>query len=190
MAATFCTEAELRSALGIGSLYTSAVVEEVCQSAENVIKGYLWYNNYNVIAQEITSTTSATIYTDKKHNVLVGETVVVENCGAKYNGSKTITAVTDYSMTYTINNGTIELKHLVIPYGTASATTHIDYATVPEIRESTLLIAVDIWQSRQQTASGGVSPDFQPSPYKMGNTLLARVRGLLANHLSPNGLVG
>ncbi len=30
----------------------------------------------------------------------------------------------------------------------------------------------------------------QPSPYKMGNTLLARIRGLIANHLSPNGLVG
>ncbi len=52
------------------------------------------------------------------------------------------------------------------------------------------MIAVDIWQSRQQTASGGISPDFQPSPYKMGNTLLARIRGLVANHLSPNGLVG
>jgi len=191
MAATFCTEAELRSALGIGNLYSSAVVEECCQAAENIIKGYLWYNDYNVIASEITSATSATIYTDVKHNVLVGETVVVQNCGAKYNGSKTITAVTDYSMTYTIVNGTVELKHQVVPYGTASATTHIDYSTVAEIREGTLMIAIDIWQARQQTAAnGGVSPDFQPSPYRMGSTLIARVRGLIANHLAPKGLVG
>lgn len=189
MAATYVTKAELRTLLGIGSLYSDSVVEEVCQAAENIVKGYLWFNDYNVIAQESTTTT-ATIYTDKKHNVLVGETVVVENCGAKYNGSKTITAVTDYSMTYTINNGTLELKHQVVPYGTASATTHIDYATTPEIREATGLIAVDIWQSRQQTASGGISPDFQPSPYKMGNTLIARIRGMIANHLAPNGLVG
>ena len=189
MAATYVTKAELRTLLGIGSLYSDSVVEECCQAAENIVKGYLWFNDYNVIAQESTTTT-ATIYTDKKHNVLVGETVVVENCGAKYNGSKTITAVTDYSMTYTINNGTLELKHQVVPYGTASATTHIDYATTPEIRESAAMIAVDIWQSRQQTANGGVSPDFQPSPYKMGNTLIARVRGLIANHLAPNGLVG
>jgi hypothetical protein len=52
------------------------------------------------------------------------------------------------------------------------------------------MIAVDIWQARNSSNAGGVSPDFQPSPYKMGNTLLARVRALLANHLSPKGLVG
>ena len=95
MAATYVTKAELRTLLGIGSLYSDSVVEEVCQAAENIIKGYLWFNDYNIVASEITSTTSATIYTDKKHNILVGETVVVENCGAKYNGSKTVTAVTD-----------------------------------------------------------------------------------------------
>lgn len=190
MAATYITQSELRVLLGIGSLYSDSVVEEVAQAAENIIKSYLWFNNYNIIASEITSTTSATIYTDKVHNILIGETVVVENCGSKYNGSKTVTAKTDYSITYAVVNATVEAKHPVVPYGTLSATTHIDYATTPEIRESAALIAVDIWQSKQQTASGGISPDFQPSPYKMGNTLIARVRGLLANHLAPNGLVG
>lgn len=190
MAATYVTKAELRVLLGIGALYTDAVVEEVCQAAENIVKGYLWFNNYNIIASETTTTTSATIYTDEIHNILVGETVVVENCGAKYDGSKTVTAKTDYSITYTINNGTVEAKHVVRPYGTLSATTHIDYATLPEIRESAAMVAVDIWQARNSSNSGGVSPDFQPSPYKMGNTLVARIRGLLANHLAPNGLVG
>ncbi len=33
-------------------------------------------------------------------------------------------------------------------------------------------------------------PDFQPSPYRMGNTLMARVRGLIADYLHPGGLVG
>ena len=190
MPATYVTKAELRTLLGIGSLYSDSVVEEVAQAAENIVKGYLWFNDYNIVEQEITSTTSATVYTDIKHNVLVGDTVVIENCGAKYNGSKTITAVTDYSMTYAINNGTVELKHIVRPYGTASATTQVDYATVPEVRQSAAMIAVDIWQARQASNAGGISPDFQPSPYRMGNTLLARVRGLLANHLSPSGLVG
>lgn len=190
MAATYITKAELRTLLGIGSLYTDSVVEEVCQAAENIIKGYLWFNDYNVIAQETTTTTSSTIYTDVKHNVLVGQTVVVENCGSHYNGSKTITAITDYSMTYTVNNGTVELKHVVRPYGTVSATTHVDYSTVAEIREASAMVAVDIWQARQASNAGGISPDFQPSPYRMGNTLIARVRGLIANHLAPNGLVG
>jgi len=52
------------------------------------------------------------------------------------------------------------------------------------------MVAVDIWQARQASNAGGISPDFQPSPYRMGNTLLARVRGLLAPYLSPNSLVG
>lgn len=190
MAATYITKSELRSLLGIGALYQDSVVEEVCQAAENIVKQYLWFNDYNIVYQETTSTTSATVYTDTIHNILVGETVVVENCGAKYNGSKTVTAITDYSVTYTINNSTVEAKHPVIPYGTLSATTHIDYATVPEIRESAALIAVDIWQSRQSSNAGGISPDFQPSPYRMGNTLIARVRGLIVNHMSPKGLVG
>lgn len=189
MAATFCTEAELRANLQLGSLYSSATVEEVCQAGENIIKGYLWYNDYNIIAQEATATT-ATIYTDKIHNVLIGQTVVVENCGAKYNGSKTITAVTEYSMTYTINNGTAEEKHLVLPYGVATATTHIDYATVPEIKLATLMVCSEIWQAKQAANGGALDPNFQPSPFKMGSTLIAKVRGLISNHLAPNGLIG
>jgi hypothetical protein len=45
MPATYVTEAELRSALGIGALYSSAVVEECCQAAENIVKSKLWFNN-------------------------------------------------------------------------------------------------------------------------------------------------
>jgi hypothetical protein len=52
------------------------------------------------------------------------------------------------------------------------------------------MISVDIWQARQVSNSGGVSPDFAPSPYRMGNTLLARVRGLLAHAISPSSMVG
>lgn len=190
MAATWITKSELRVLLGIGSLYSDSVVEECAQAAENIVKSYMWYNDYNVVASEITSATSATIYTDKIHNILVGETVVVENCGSKYNGSKTVTAKTDYSITYAVVNATVEPKHIVRPYGNIQATTHIDFGTVPEIREATALIAVDIWQSRQSSNAGGISPDFQPSPYRMGNTLTARIRGLIANYISPDSLVG
>jgi len=49
MAATYVTEAELRSNLGIGSLYTSATVEEVCQTAEDLINQYLWFNTAPVV---------------------------------------------------------------------------------------------------------------------------------------------
>jgi hypothetical protein len=188
--ATYVTQAELRTLLGIGSLYSNSVVEEVAQAAENIVKGFLWFNDYNVIARECT-TTLATLYTDQKHNIQLGETVTVENVAAHYNGgNKTVTAITEYSISYAISHVSAETKRVVRPYGTISAATNVDYATIPEIRQGAAMIAVDIWQSRQQTASGGISPDFQPSPYRMGNTLLARIRGLIANHLSPNGLVG
>jgi hypothetical protein len=72
-----------------------------------------------------------------------------------------------------------------------AADTYVDYATIPAVQQASLMIAVDIWQSRQAPSSGGVSIDgFTPSPYRMGNTLLARVRGLLAPFLSPNSMIG
>ena len=71
----------------------------------------------------------------------------------------------------------------------ASVTYH-NYATLPEVNLASLMVAVDIWQARQASNAGGISPDFQPSPYRMGNTLMARVRGLLADHLAPGGQVG
>ena len=189
MAATYVTEAELRSALGIGNLYSSAVVEECCQAAENIVKSKLWFNKYSVVAHEST-TSVATIYTSEPHDFIVGQTITVQNCGAKYNGSKTVTVVGEYYVKYTVNNATAEIKNNLVPWGIVYGVTHIDYESLPEVNEATLMIAVDIWQARQTSNAGGISPDFQPSPYRMGNTLMARVRGLLADHLAPGGQVG
>ena len=193
MAATYCTVAELRSALGIGSLYSDSVVEEVCQSAENIVSSYLWRNTYNNTGHSNTTNTG-TLYFDYdiSKEFYIGQVIVISGNGSKHNGSKTITGVGQDTITYAIsgNNNTAAPFHPVNPFGVVAGETYVDYATVPEVRESSLMIAVDIWQARQASNAGGISPDFQPSPYRMGNTLLARVRGLLANHLSPNGLVG
>ena len=189
MPATYVTEAELRSALGIGALYSSAVVEEVCQAAENIVKSKLWFNDYAVVAHEST-TSVATIYTSVPHDFIVGQTITVENCGAKYNGSKTVTATGEFYVKYAVNNATAEVYNALVPWGKVYGVTHIDYETLPEVNQATLMIAVDIWQARQASNAGGISPDFQPSPYRMGNTLMARVRGLLADHLAPGGQVG
>ena len=195
MAATYVTQAELRSVLGIGSLYSNDTVEECAQAAENIIKSHLWFNTTPNIGHSNTASPNATgtLYFATPHPFYVGETVVVSGNGSKHNGSKTITAKDVYKITYAIsgNNITETPYHRVAPYGAVAGETYVDYSTVPEVREATLLIAVDIWQSRQLSNAGGVSPDgFTPSPYRMGNTLLARVRGLIANYLNPNGLVG
>ena len=55
MAAAMVTMAELRSNLGIGTLYTDATVEECCQSAEDLIQGYLWHNDAPVIGSSISN---------------------------------------------------------------------------------------------------------------------------------------
>lgn len=207
MAATFCTQAELRTVLGIGTLYADSVVEEVCQAAENIIKGQLWYNNYYAAARSLTDNV-ATLYFQEPHGMYVGQSVTITNAGSPFSGTKTITEINgalqvsalnyqNYSLTaynYSISyaaTGANQVKNPIRPTATVAAATNVDYATVPEVREATTLIAVDIWQSRQLSNAGGVSPDgFTPSPYRMGNTLLARVRGLIANYLNPNGLVG
>jgi hypothetical protein len=191
MPATYVTKAELRTTLGIGALYADSVVEEVCQAAEDIIKGKLWFNKTNIIAHEATGTTG-TVYFDHAiyDRFYVGQTITVENVAPHFNGNQTITNYTAYSVSFVDAQITTVEKHTVVPYGTLTIASQVDYSTIPAVREASLMIAVDIWQARQMSATGGISPDFQPSPYRMGNTLLARVRGLLADYLDPGGLVG
>ena len=195
MAATYVTEAELRTVLGIGSLYTSAVVEEVCQSAENVIKNYLWFNTTPNIGHANTASPNATgtLYFAVPHAFYVGQTVTISGNGSKHNGSKTITGITTHTITYAISGNNIIAApyHPVAPLGSVAAETYVDFSIIPEVREATLMVAVDIWQARQLSSTGGVAPDgYSPTPWRMSNSLVAKVRGLIANYLNPNGLVG
>jgi len=190
MPATYVTEAELRSALGIGSLYSSAVVEEVCQAAENIVKGKLWFNSESVYALEATGTTGRIYVYENVGQFSVGDTVTVEDVRQHFNGNQTITAKGEGWLEFVKAQITTRSYHTIAPWGRVYGSTSKDYATLPEVNQATLMIAVDIWQARQASNAGGISPDFQPSPYRMGNTLMARVRGLLADHLAPGGQVG
>ena len=51
MAATYTTMQELRDSLGIGTLYTDATVEECCQTAQDLINSFLWFNTAPVVAK-------------------------------------------------------------------------------------------------------------------------------------------
>ena len=187
------TVAELRSALGVGSLYPDATLQEVCDAADAVILPMLW-NNYSFNVAHSNTTNTGTLYfeTTTKDVFYVGQTVVISGNGSKHNGSKTITGVGAYSITYAItgNNNTAAPYHPVNPLGQVAADTYVDYTLDAAVQEAALMISVDIWQARQVSSTGGVSPDFTPSPYRMGNTLLARVRGLLTHALSPDSMVG
>ena len=187
------TVAELRSALGVGSLYPDATLQEVCDASDAILLPMLW-NNYNFNIAHSNTASTGTLYFNElvKDIFYVGQTVVISGNGSKHNGSKTITGVGDRSITYNItgNNNTPVQYHVVNPYGQVAGDTYVDWTLDAAVQEAALMISVDIWQARQVSNSGGVSPDFTPSPYRMGNTLLARVRGLIAHALNPRSMVG
>jgi hypothetical protein len=190
---SYTTVAELRTALGVGSLYNDATLQEVCDAADNVLIPFLWTNdNFNVAHSN--TTTERTLYFDEvvTGTFYVGQSVVITKNGSPFNGTKTITGVGEYSITYAVTGSpTASEYHPVVPYGVVSGVTQNTYSTIPAVKEASLMISIDIWQSRQAPSSGGVTVDgYAPSPYRMGNTLLARVRGLLAPYLDPRSMVG
>ena len=216
MAATYVTEAELRSNLGIGSLYTSATVEEVCQTAQDLLNQYLWFNDAPVVAAGLQNNV-ATLVIANPGIFVKGQTISIEGCGSIYSGSHVITgtipginipvsistAFYTYFNNYSWPNGysfiqfakthADDVFHRILPYGKASGqdTKEDDYSVIPAIREAAMIIAVDIWQARQVSQTGGVGMDgVSASPYRMGYQLINRVRGLIQPYSAPSSLVG
>jgi hypothetical protein len=210
------TQAELRTNLGIGTLYSDATVEECCQSAEDLISGYLWHNDAPVVASSI-SNNVATLVLSNPGIFTTGQSITVSNCGATYNGTYTLTGSfpgttvpasigTMFWSTYALSsypNGYSFIQyaktaaddnfHFIKPYGRALGPEHKAqaYTATPAIREAAMIVAVDIWQARQVSQTGGVGMDgVSASPYRMGYQLINRIRGLIQPYSSPNSLVG
>jgi hypothetical protein len=191
---SYTTVAELRSALGVGTLYADATLQSVCDAADNVLIPFLWANTTPIIGHSNTTTTGTSYFNDYVDDVFyVGQTVTITGSGSKHNGSKTITGVGEKEITYAItgNNNVAAQFHPVNPYGSVAADTYVDYSTIPAIQEASLMISIAIWQARQAPSGQGMTVDgYSPSPFTMSNTLVARVRGLIANYLSPNSMIG
>ena len=191
---SLCTVTELKAALGVGSLYSDAIIQEVCDAADNVLLPFIWANNSYGVGHSNTTTTGTTYFDEPTKDVFyVGQTVVITGMGSKHNGSKTITAVGEYSITYAIsgNNNTAAPYHPVNPYGVVAAETYLDPSTVPAIQEAALMVAESIWQARQANSGNGMAPDgSMGSFYAMSSQLISRVRGLLAPYLDPRSMVG
>jgi hypothetical protein len=188
------TVAELRSALGVGTLYTDATLQSVCDAADNVLLPFIWANTNFTTGHSNTATTGTSYFDIDVSNIYyVGETVVITGSGSKHNGSKTITEVTEYSITYAIsgNNNTAKPYHPINPFGIVAGDTYLDPATVPAIQEASLMVAISIWTSRQTNSGSGMNPDGSiGNMYAMSSQLISRVRGLLAPYLDPRSMVG
>ena len=213
--ADYVTVAEMRSAIGIQDLYSDVDIEFVCQASTDLIRKQLWFNDYPVIGCTIQSG-YATAVLSAPLPIAAGQTVILTNCGTPFDGTHTVSGTYPWStgsatfnwwavfpfvrnsfpngmsmIQWTTNNADVNY-HGIVPYGKVSVTpsTADPYEDEPLVRLAALEIAIDMWQSRQQSNAGGVSPDGSPSPYRMGNALLGRVRGLIAPFLSPRGMVG
>lgn len=183
------TVAQLKSTMGLGSLYSDSDLQNVVDSAEAIVLSYLPHNTQLVVAKEATGTTG-TIYTLDPHHLVVGEIINVENVGAHYNGSSTITAVTTYSISFVDNQLATETRRTVVPYGKVTGPENSTWEDYDAICMAALLIAVDIFQAKTAPSGGATAIDFQPAPYKMGISLISRVKGLLAPYMATGGMVG
>ena len=216
MAATYVTEAELRSNLGIGSLYTSATVEECCQSAQDLVNQYLWFNTAAVVGTSLQDNV-ATLMLANPNAFVATQSITVTGCGATFNGTYTITGTippstgttslipvfmyqygqtnfpSGYSFVQYAKTASNQTFHKVVPYGVATGPDHKtqSYANTPSIREAAMVLAVDIFQARQVSQTGGVGMDgITASPYRMGYQAINRIRALIQPYASPSTLVG
>jgi hypothetical protein len=216
VAATYVTEQELRDNLGIGDLYSDAVVEECCQAAQDILNQFLWFDSASVVGTTLQNNV-ATVMIANPAIFATGQSVTLSGCGATFNGTYTITGTIPWS-TGTTNlipaiswntnvwnwpNGYSFIQFAktaanvnfsrVLPYGSAvgADTKTNSYATTPAVREAAMILAVDIFQARQVSQTGGVSIDgFSPSPYRMGNSMIGKIRGLIAGYTNPGAMVG
>jgi len=185
------TVSELRSVLGVGTLYPDATLQSVCDAADAVLLPMLWQNQqYNSFQSN--TTTEGTLYFDTRvENIyFVGQSVSISGNGAPHDGTKVITSIGIDYIAYDVTGSPTEKdRHAVSPIGTVSYLP-VSYVGDEAIQNASLMVAVEIWQARTATLSGSNAVDFQPSPYRMSAQLLAKVRGLIAHALSPNSMVG
>jgi len=190
--ATYVTKATLRASLGVGTLYDAYTWEEdTCQTAEDLLNGFLWFDRVPVTGTRLDSNV-ATVILGAYTPYAVGQSVTIAAAGATFNGAQTITGVGANYLTFAKTASDAPLIR-VMPFGTATAadTKTATYAATPAINAAALILAQAIWQARFTPGTGGMSVDgYTPSPFKMSNTLIASIRGLIANYLSPASMVG
>jgi hypothetical protein len=187
------TVAELKAALGVGSLYSDATIQEVCDAADDVLLPFLWKNeNYNIAHSN--TTTEGTLYFEEvvTGTYYVGQSVVITKNGTPFNGTKTLTGVGENTITFAVTGSpTASEYHPCVPFGIVSGVTQNTYGTIPAVREASLMICVSIWTARQTNSGNGMMPDGSiGNMYSMSSQLVARVRGLIAPYLAPNSMVG
>jgi len=179
---------ELKSVLGIGDIYPDAEVQGVADAAESIVLSFLTFNKAAIVAVKLESNV-ATFTTSAPHSFVEGSALTVTNCGSPFNGSRTVTARTDFTFKAAITNADIK-EILLKPQGKAVLTSQAAlYDTNENARTAALIIAEDIWLTRMGV-TGQQGVDFQPAPYRLSRGLITRITGLLSGIMDMESLVG
>ena len=180
---------ELRTTLGVGTLYPDSTLQQVADAAEELIDGLLDYNRASIASAQI-SNNVVTFYTADRNSLSIGDSVTVSGTDATFNATYTVVSRDDFFFTAAKVAANTDLKRYK-PFGKVILVSQaLIYDSVPSVREASLAVAIEIFQ--QRTAPGGTmqAVDFTPGPHRLGQALRTRVRGLLAPYMDMGGFVG
>jgi hypothetical protein len=172
------------------SLYDDNYLNQIIDSAENVILPLLVQNQVSVDAYEL-SNNVAYFYTSRAHNFVIGQSIVVAGLPAPFSATHTVVKVSDFYFTAALTNADVT-RRPIIPNGTATLSGYgaaTLYAATPAIESAMYAVSIEIFQSR--TAAGGQieGVDFTGTPYRMGRSLTNRVSSLLQPYLDVETIV-
>jgi hypothetical protein len=186
------TPSELRSVLGVSSsLYDDNYLQKVIDTSELTILPLLVSHSSSVTYARLNANV-ATLITNTPHNYTIGQSVVVAIGNATFDGTKTVTAVnSENEFAYAKTNADVD-QIAIIPSGSTYLSGYdaaTIYASNPAVYEAIMVVSVEIFQSI--TAAGGQIEgiDFQPTPYRMGRSLLSRVIGILGRSLDTGAML-
>lgn len=182
------TASQLRAVLGVSStLYNDAYLEQIIDSAENIILPMLVANtagiNYVQRKNDV-----ARYNTIRPHGFVVGQSVIVTNVPSPFAATITVTDdITDdpYIFTAASVGSDIDTKP-VIPSGLATLSGYSAadlYANTPAVESAVYVVSTEIFQSRLSIGGQLEGVDFTPTPFRLGRSLLSRVSALLSPYI-------
>ena len=198
------TREELKLTLGIGDLYPNTVVDQVIDTASNVILSLLVRDRHFIdqacCTESVPAPGTGTLVrfrTTRPHGFRVGTLIKIGEF-PRQNWSGRALEVVDIpddnvvvAVSATAWNPGVTEPTPIIPNGLVYRTASFAfYDDIPEIREAALAIAVDVFQSRVAPGGQTEAVDFTPGPYRLGASLKSRVSGLLGRWIDTGSMVG